>query len=462
MNVEWRIVWCVLAPLAACSNATGSPDDGGPSRADATGSASDAGPSYSSCTITLDVAVSGSDGNPGTAALPLATVAKAASLATAGTCIQVHAGSYHETATIAFTADGTLDSPIVLRSADGPLAAIIDDSGNTVGEGVYINHDHIVIDGLDFQGMPSSTMQQTIHFDGMLAGKGVGSVVRACRITGGYDMLKINQIAGDRANDPSNVILFEGNEMYGSPPHLPISITGGFDLRFQRNYFHDWWTATTVSGDGPIQIKGGSAHIILDGNLFQDIYSLAGAITFGDGCGASCDFDVDHYASVSNLAMNNVMVNVGRAFDFGGARDCAALNNTIVNSATQTVAFKLVPITTNLTTRDCTGTRIINNVIANPHGDLSGIVQINGASGDGLVMDWNLYYDGGTSVSSGEPHSVTGDPSFTDEAAGDLRPKAGSPLIGAGLNVFADVPDDHEGAPRPATGAFTIGAFEAP
>jgi hypothetical protein len=440
------------------------PGTDAPPGADARSSGGDGGDGGAvayTCAATLDVATSGDDANAGTAAQPLRSIHAAAMRATAGTCIRVHAGRYLETQTIRFMADGTAAAPIVLQSVDGLLAAVIDDSGNTDAEGLYIDHDHIVVDGFDFVGMTGATQQQTLHLDGRLMGHAAGTIVRHCRLTGGYDILKINQIAGDRTNAADTVILFEQNEFFGTPPHLPLSITSGFNVVFRANHFHDFWSAANVSGDGAIQVKGGSSHVVFDGNLFENVFTAAGTIAFGDGCASSCDVDPDHYASVANVARNNVMVHVGRAFDFGGARDCAALNNTIVNTTAGNVVFKLTPAVSGTTTRDSLNVRILNNIIAGDTADASDVIQINGNSGVGLQMGHNLYFRRGAPAAM-ETGSISGDPRFANSGAGDFRVLAGSPAIGAGTNLFADVPVDYRGAARPTSGAFTIGAFEGP
>ena len=52
------------------------------------------------CTSEIHVATNGDDSAAGTMAAPMKTIAKAAPKATAGTCIQVHAGTYAEPTTI--------------------------------------------------------------------------------------------------------------------------------------------------------------------------------------------------------------------------------------------------------------------------------------------------------------------------------------------------------------------------
>jgi hypothetical protein len=56
-------------------------------------------------------------------------------------------------------------------------------------------------------------------------------------------------------------------------------------------------------------------------------------------------------------------------------------------------------------------------------------------------------------------HNLTTNPMFTDAAAGNFTPLAGSPAIDAGTFV-AQVTTDVVGAARPQGAGFDIGAFE--
>jgi hypothetical protein len=446
--------------LLACSNAVshGPADLAGADFAgvdlagvDLVQSANDlAGPRYI-CAHEIHVAQNGSDGNSGSASAPLATIAKAAPMAQAGDCVLVHAGSYAESSTIGFTADGSAGAPIVLWSVDGRGAATIDAAGNRSGPTVLVRNDYIIIDGFTFQNSPTDTGEQVVHFDGLLGGKGNGSVLRNCKITGGYDHIKLNQA--------SSGITVENNEFYGNFGHIPISLTGANNLTFRGNFGHDWNTA----GNGAVQLKGGSHDVVFDGNRFSDITSTAGTIALGDGCDATCDMDPNHYAAVRVRAINNLMMRVGRGFDIQGCQACAVESNTIVASGQGNVIFKLTSATTNGTTKDTVDARILDNLVANANGDLGDIIQINGNSGMGLQMDYNLFWNAGTAVSLGgshpagaDAHSLQMDPKLN--ADGSLA--SGSPAIGAGENLFSDVPHDFNGAPRPSSGAFDIGAFQ--
>jgi hypothetical protein len=383
------------------------------------------------CTRSIDV-------NPGQ------SIAAATANAVAGDCINVHAGTYMENSTIGFSNDGTMSAPIVVRSVDGKGAALIDAGGNRTGETVLIRQDYIIIDGFEFQNSPTDTQQQVVHFDGLFGTKTNGSVLRNCKITGGYDHIKVNE--------NSLGVTVEYNEFYGTFGHIPISLTGASNFTFRGNVGHDWNTA----GNGAIQLKGGSHDAVFDGNLFHDITSDAGTIAFGDGCDSTCDIDAQHYAAVRAVARNNIFVRVGRAFDLQGCNDCAVLSNTVVDSGAGNVLIKLTSATTNGTTTSTLNARIFDNLMTN----LGDVIQINSPAGMGLTMDYNLVYMGswgGDHPSTADAHSVMGDPKL----GADYSLGPGSAAIGVGTNLVADVPDDYNGIARPASAPFDIGAIQS-
>ncbi|HEX3496120.1 MAG TPA: choice-of-anchor Q domain-containing protein, partial [Methylocella sp.] len=60
-----------------------------------------------------------------------------------------------------------------------------------------------------------------------------------------------------------------------------------------------------------------------------------------------------------------------------------------------------------------------------------------------------------------EQHGIEADPRFVNLGTGDFRPGTGSRLINAGANlIYAGVLLDFNRKPRPATGAFDIGAYQ--
>jgi len=366
--------------------------------------------------------------------------------------VQVHAGTYAPAAMIAFPTDGTAGSPIVLRSADGKGIAIVDGTTATTPV-IEVTKDHVVIDGFEFKNLPQTVGVFAVRFDGGYALKCEGSVLRNSKLSGGFSTLKIYK--------NSHGVVVENNEIFGQTANSTASLTGASGLVFRSNYVHDINT-----GDlGTIELVGGSTGPTFEKNLFQDISSGAGALVMGDdGCGTSCDNDPEHYSAVNALARSNIFIRVQRAIDILGCKNCSVLSNTIIDAGGSTgYVLKIGTATTNGVTQATTGLRIIDNLFASPNSVMGYVVNVSSAPAPN--MDYNLFFNGppGVQFGVGHPatadmHSVQGDPLFVSPT--DLHPTAGSPAVGAGLNIVSDVPQDFLNVARPASGAFDIGAIQ--
>ena len=411
-------------------------------------------PTSYTCASEIHVATTGDDTTgDGTSGMPYKTIGKGIALATAvGTCVQVHAGTYTPAATITFPSDGASSNPIVLRSVDGRGMAIIDGSAVTTAPTVEVNKDHVVIDGFEFKNTPPTGF--VVRFDGQYSLKCEGSILRNSKLTGGFSELKIYQ--------NTHGVLVENNEFYGSTPNSTASLTGASGLVFRANYVHDIDT-----GDlGTTELVGGSTGATFQKNLFQDISTAAGALVFGDACGATCDNDPEHYAAVNALAWSNIFIRVHRAFDILGCKNCSVLSNTIIDAGVSAgYVFKIGSANTNGVVQPTTGLRIIDNLLASPGALMGYVMDLSASSSTGLNMDYNLFYNGpsgfafgATHPATADAHSVQGDPLFVGPT--DLRPGAGSPAIGAGTNLVSEVPQDFLNVARPASGAFDIGALQ--
>ncbi|MDB6018452.1 MAG: hypothetical protein JWR19_2941 [Pedosphaera sp.] len=115
------------------------------------------------------------------------------------------------------------------------------------------------------------------------------------------------------------------------------------------------------------------------------------------------------------------------------------------------------------------GVSIENNVVyQNGHYGLGSYA----ASGSGVVVDHNLVlgngsgsYDftgGGSTYAYTLGTSISADPHFVNETASgfDAHLGAGSPAIGAGLNLSSVFTTDKDGTARPASGAWDLGAYK--
>src|SRR5215813_2847243 len=135
-----------------------------------------------------------------------------------------------------------------------------------------------------------------------------------------------------------------------------------------------------------------------------------------------------------NVAYNNLLYNNtggGIGLD-GGSTNGAAYSNTLYNNTVGGIG-----------TSNSTGTIVKNNIIwANGN-------TIN-RTGSGLVESNNLCAD----------CAIKSDPRFVNPAGADFHLQFGSPAIGAGANLGSLYDIDYDGNPRPAAGAWTIGAYE--
>mgnify|MGYP000088293270 CR=1 FL=1 len=99
---------------------------------------------------TYHVATWGDDSNPGTASMPLRTIAYALSLAEPGDKIIVHEGTYHESLLI--EKSGVEGAPITLEAAEGETVVLDGIDRSSDGISLAPNVSHIVLDGLKLKG----------------------------------------------------------------------------------------------------------------------------------------------------------------------------------------------------------------------------------------------------------------------------------------------------------------------
>jgi hypothetical protein len=214
---------------------------------------------------------------------------------------------------------------------------------------------------------------------------------------------------------------------------------------------HD--TALGPEGEGHgIRIEG--SDNLVDGGEWHDIDGAAGlsrAIWLGSGEGGA-DRNVVRNARIhdnqfgiflggdDNLVYNNLLygnlnvpveIESPAGADPGGedvSERNAILNNTVFGNGGPALRVGIARVT-----------RIVNNI---------------------------LWSNGIDVIADGGIHTVIGsnlalDPRFSDEEAEDLRLTPASPAVDAGT-ALPEVPEDHDGRPRPLGGGFDIGAYEYP
>ena len=121
-------------------------------------------------------AQTGSDSNPGTSALPWATLTKAVSTATSGKKVLVWGGGQTYTAALTFTQSGTSASPITFKRDPASTTATINGNGSTNGTLYTTGADYIVIDGFT---LTNGRYGAYIYGDAA-----DGWTIKNCRVTG--------------------------------------------------------------------------------------------------------------------------------------------------------------------------------------------------------------------------------------------------------------------------------------
>lgn len=295
--------------------------------------------------------------------------------ATPGSCIHLGAGRHVLRSTATIDRSGEPGAPIVL-AAQGD--AIIDGSAIADGPTLAVAANHVIVRGLAFEGTPTVGEHNVVVIEGDEGRHGRGVVLRDCVVTGGHDQLKIRGMATG--------VLVESCEFHGAFGHIPISITGAQALTIRNNVFHDWH----ADDDGALQIKGGSRQVRVEANLFRDIGGPAGALALGDGCGASCDHDPEHYAAREIVAAHNRFERVARPFDVLGCRSCLLLHNVMVGCGYETAAIKLGVAETNGAQRASLDTRVIGNRFVAAGVPADALVQVVGDAARGLTWAANF------------------------------------------------------------------------
>jgi hypothetical protein len=98
--------------------------------------------------------------------------------------------------------------------------------------------------------------------------------------------------------------------------------------------------------------------------------------------------------------------------------------------------------------------KILNNII---HANSGQKVNRNYQNVN-VVYDYNLYTQGPVTEAMGS-HDIIANPQFVDPSNGDFRIKSTSPAINKGY-YWGGLTTDYAGKPRPAGGAYDIGAYE--
>ncbi len=409
-------------------------------------------------TSELHVAVGGSDttGN-GTAGNPYATIEHAANLATPGTAVRVHAGTYSGGHYIADLA-GTATAPIWIGGAPGEARPVIQGGGEAIH---LVRARYLVVHGLEVSGPTDNGINCDDGGDyaNDLATHDVifrNLYIHDVGTGGNQDCLKLSGL------NHYFVLDNEFHDCGGGGSGSAVDHVGCHHGLLARNEMY------SLAGGNAVQNKGGSEDIEIRWNVMTDAGERA--VNMGGSTGFTyfrppLDTSAENAEAIDIRVIGNVIEGGVASLAFVGCVDCLAANNTIVDP-TNWVLRILQETTTSggYTFAECRNGTFINNLVYFDRSDLSTTINIGpNTQANTFIFTTNLWYAHDApsqSTPTDLPVTETGgvygqDPAFTTGYAIG----AGSPAAGAGTAVTG-VTGDITGACYASPPS--IGAYEVP
>ena len=390
---------------------------------------------------TFYVATSGSDAGPGSAAQPWRTLQHAADMVSAGDLVIVRPGNY---AGFELTTDGTPVNPIEFRADAGVVIDVPESVRNQHGINLE-GADWILVQGFTVTGMPRAGIRAVLNHHVTIRG----------------NTLDANGYWGVLTGFSDDVVI-ENNETSRSQVEHGIYVSNSGDRPTIRNN-HVWGNrANGIHMNGDVSLGGDG---IISGALVERNRIHDNGV--GGGSGINCD-GVQGSRFLNNVLYNNHAggLTLYRIDAGGSAVNNLVAHNTILQAADGRWAVNI--------TNASTGNRVLNNILYNAH-TFRGSVTVSADSRPGLISDYNVVMnrfsidDGNTRITLAEWQNATGQdlhsilavPAdlFVNAAGGDYHLSASSPARDTGTTL-AEVPQDHDGAPRPQGPAADIGAYE--
>ncbi len=428
-----------------------------------TDGACDAKPTFADVatpTITLHVAPTGDDGGSGVEEQPLATIERALALATPGTKIVVHEGSYAGNIVIE-NVHATAEHPIWIEGDPGGSRPVISGGTNAI---MIRDSSFLMISNLELESTSA---------DGAVLGAGPGDetsdvVLRGLRVslagTGEAD-------ACVRISGASRIWLEDAElSRCGDPADgRGVDVVGAHQIRIQDSEF-------AFFGGNGVRARGGSSDIEVRACRFE----AAGqrAIAFG-GYTQPSEFDPPLSSSAPNgeaedaTAVDNLIIGGEASVALVGCVNCSVLHNTIVDPGRWALRFLME----NTSDADhefqgVSGAQVVNNIFYLGALSPDGIVNL----GPGLEpASWrfshNLWHSHATPgpytpvLPIAEASGLDGDdPRFVGSGPEPYRLRTDSPAAGRG-ETGADDQGDRLGncwAVPPSLGAYEVVAEPSP
>jgi hypothetical protein len=408
----------------------------------------------------LHVSPSGNDANDGAEATPKKTIEAAAKLATPGTEVRVHAGTYAGDTYLADLA-GSATDPIWIGGAPGEAKPLIQGGGEALH---FTKIRYLVIHDLEINGATGNGINTD---DG-----GAYADAEAARYVV-FRNLSIHDI-GTGGNE--DCLKLSGLNDYwvldsdfarcgGAGSGSGIDHVGCHHGLIAHSTFTD------MSGNA-VQAKGGSLDIEVRACLMKNAGERA--VNMGGSTGLEffrppLSTSAPNYEAKDIRVVANVIVGGVAALGFVGCVDCLAANNTIVDPTNW--IFRILQETTTgsgYTFLEAANGRFMNNLVYFSRAELSTTVNVGaGTNAASFQFANNLWYahdnpgqSQPTDLPATETAGVVGqDPMLTDAAAGNYHIGATSPAAGSGT-ALSEVAADYDAKCYAAPPS--IGAFEKP
>lgn len=404
----------------------------------------------------LHVAEMGNDTTgDGSSSSPYATIEHAAGLATPGTAVVVHAGTYAGDAYIADLA-GSAGAPIWIGGAAGEARPVISGGGNALH---LVRARYVIVHDLEVTGQSANGINCDDGGDYANELATHDLIFRNLYIHdvgsgGNQDCLKLSGLNDYYVLDSEFTVCGGGGSGSG------VDHVGCHRGLLARNHFHGL-------GGNAVQSKGGSEDIEIRWNRVID------AGERGLNMGGSTGFDyfrppvpdmAQPYEARDIRAVANVFEGAVVPLAFVGCVDCLAANNTIVNPTNW--LLRILQETTSLSGYDflaASNCTFINNLVYFDRSAISTYVNIGpDTAPDTFTFTTNLWYAHNNPADS-EPTNLpvveTGgiygqDPAFSTGWQIDGT----SPAAGAGTAVSGVVGDIHGTcyASPPSIGAYEV------
>jgi parallel beta-helix repeat protein len=393
------------------------------------------------------VATTGNDDAKGTAEAPWRTLQKAADTVQGGDRVIVADGAYR-----GFSLGEKSFGPrgVTFQARNRWKARITSPAEEYGGEDgiAIVSASYVTIDGFEVTRAPRAGIAVRSFGPDETGGDTRNNVIRNCwshdnGVWGAEEGAHDGIFTGYALN-----VLIENNLVERNAEH-GIYVSNSADNPVIRNNVvkGNWAQGIQINGDGEMDGDGIIRNWEISGNVIAE-NSIKGGSTAINLDGA-----------VDGRAFNNLLYHNGKGgfVLWKGNGNAPASNNVIFNNTIYQPKGTKAAI---VFYTEAANNLVFNNVLYSRAGG----IEFDEEAGKGNRHDFNLVSsimgEGKLGPHESSPPVAT---LFADPAAGNLRPRAASPLIGKGTATFADrkvAPVDLEGRARPQNGAPDIGCYQ--